>query len=155
MIFDRLTWLLYSRKIWRGIKFGGLAVGVETAKLKSTNIISYTTRNDVLYAVALLAPSGAPLCGCFTAKTSQFQPQSGYPGCRQAEETVVMYTIIFCWLHKTTGEEAFPDYLSYNVITPACTAVCVDLAKCEPKSCAHEYNYVVNFFTGWIGSLTT
>ena len=23
------------------------------------------------------------------------------------------------------------------------TAVCVDLAKCEPKSCAHEYNYVV------------
>ena len=25
------------------------------------------------------------------------------------------------------------------------TAVCVDLAKWEPKSCAHEYNYVVNF----------
>ena len=25
----------------------------------------------------------------------------------------------------------------------------------EPKSCAHEYNYVVKFFTGWIGSLTT
>ena len=23
------------------------------------------------------------------------------------------------------------------------TAVCVDLAKCEPKSCVHEYNYVV------------
>ena len=23
------------------------------------------------------------------------------------------------------------------------TAVCVDLANCEPKSCAHEYNYVV------------
>ena len=23
------------------------------------------------------------------------------------------------------------------------TAVCVDLAKCEPKRCAHEYNYVV------------
>ena len=27
-----------------------------------------------------------------------------------------------------------------------CTAVCIDVAKCEPKSCAHEYNYVVNFF---------
>ena len=27
------------------------------------------------------------------------------------------------------------------------TAVCVDPAKCE-ESCAHEYNYVVNFFTG-------
>ena len=26
------------------------------------------------------------------------------------------------------------------------TAVCVDLARCEPKSCAHEYNYVVKFF---------
>ena len=26
------------------------------------------------------------------------------------------------------------------------TAVCIDLAKCEPKSYAHEYNYVVNFF---------
>ena len=29
----------YSRKIWRGFKFGGLAVGVETAKLKSANIM--------------------------------------------------------------------------------------------------------------------
>ena len=28
----------YSRKIWRGIKFGGLAVCVKTAKLKSTKI---------------------------------------------------------------------------------------------------------------------
>ena len=23
------------------------------------------------------------------------------------------------------------------------TAVCIDLANCEPKSCAHKYNYVV------------
>ena len=29
----------YSRKIWRRFKFGGLAVGVETAKLKSANIM--------------------------------------------------------------------------------------------------------------------
>jgi hypothetical protein len=28
----------YSRKIWRGIKFGGLVVCITTAKLKSTNI---------------------------------------------------------------------------------------------------------------------
>ena len=27
----------YSRKIWRGIKFGGLAVCLRTAKLKSAN----------------------------------------------------------------------------------------------------------------------
>ena len=31
--------LLYSWKIWRRFKFGGLAVGVETAKLKSPNIM--------------------------------------------------------------------------------------------------------------------
>ena len=31
----------YSRKIWRGNKLGGLAVGVETAKLKSTNIFTH------------------------------------------------------------------------------------------------------------------
>ena len=36
-------------------------VGVETAKLKSANIISYTTRHNVVHAVALLAPSNAPL----------------------------------------------------------------------------------------------
>ena len=29
----------YSRKIWQGFKFGGLAVEVETAKLKSANIM--------------------------------------------------------------------------------------------------------------------
>ena len=29
----------YSQKIWWGFKFGGLAVGVETAKLKSANIM--------------------------------------------------------------------------------------------------------------------
>ena len=37
------TWvrstLPFSRKIWQGFKFGGLAVSVETAKLKSANII--------------------------------------------------------------------------------------------------------------------
>ena len=31
--------ILYSRKIWWGIKFGSLASRVETAKLKSVNII--------------------------------------------------------------------------------------------------------------------
>ena len=31
--------ILYSQKIWQEIKFGGLAVGAETAKLKSANII--------------------------------------------------------------------------------------------------------------------
>ena len=40
------------------IKFGGLAVGVETAKLKSANITLYATHNDT---VVLMAPSGAPL----------------------------------------------------------------------------------------------
>ena len=30
-----------------------------------------------------------------------------------------------------------------------------NLANCEPKRCAYEYNYVGNFSTGWIGSLTT
>ena len=33
-----------------------LAVGVETAKLKSANIILYAKRNDVMHAVAHLAP---------------------------------------------------------------------------------------------------
>lgn len=27
-------------------------------------------------------------------------------------------------------------------------AVCNDLTKCKPKSCAGEYNYVANFFAG-------
>ena len=31
--------LPYSQKLWWGFKFGGLAVRVETAKLKSGNII--------------------------------------------------------------------------------------------------------------------
>ena len=39
MIFQLMMHIPYSQKIWRGIKFGGLAVWVETAKLKSTNII--------------------------------------------------------------------------------------------------------------------
>ena len=43
-----------------------LAVGVETATLKYTKIISYATRNDVMHALVLLAlpTSSAPLCGC-------------------------------------------------------------------------------------------
>ena len=45
-------------------KFGSLAVRVETAKLKSANVILYATCNDVLHAVALLAPSSSPLCSC-------------------------------------------------------------------------------------------
>ena len=45
---------------WRSWELN-LAVGVETAKLKSANIISCTTHNDVLHAVALLAPTGTPL----------------------------------------------------------------------------------------------
>ena len=44
--------LLYGWKFWQGIKFGSLAVGVETAKLKSVND-----------AVVLMALSGAPLRG--------------------------------------------------------------------------------------------
>ena len=55
---------LYSRKIWWEIKFDSLAVWVETAKFKSANIIFYVTHNDVMYAVALLAPSSAPLRSC-------------------------------------------------------------------------------------------
>ena len=34
----KATLVLYSRKIWRGIKFGGLAVYMTTAKLKSAKI---------------------------------------------------------------------------------------------------------------------
>ena len=33
--------ILYGRKVCPGIKFGDLAVGIETAKLKSANIIFY------------------------------------------------------------------------------------------------------------------
>ena len=55
--------LPYSQKIWQGVKFGGLAVRVETAKLKSANIIfACNTCNDVMHAVALLAPLSALLC---------------------------------------------------------------------------------------------
>ena len=34
----KLLHILYSRKIWQGIKFGGLAVYITTAKLKSAKI---------------------------------------------------------------------------------------------------------------------
>ena len=47
----------YSWKIWWGIKFGGLVVRVETAKLKSTNIILSRMCNDVMDEVVLLPPS--------------------------------------------------------------------------------------------------
>ena len=64
-IFIAGSIIMYSWKIWWGFKFGGLAVGVETAELKSTNIIPATpapaTRNDVIHAVAFLAPPGTPL----------------------------------------------------------------------------------------------
>ena len=33
----------------------------------------------------------------------------GNPGCRQAKEIMV-------WLHKTTREEAFPDYLTTSIL---------------------------------------
>ena len=33
-----LIYIPYSRKIWRGIKFGGLVVYITTAKLKSTKL---------------------------------------------------------------------------------------------------------------------
>ena len=43
-----------------------LAVRVETATLKYAKIILYTTRNDVMPALVLLAlsTSSGPLCGC-------------------------------------------------------------------------------------------
>ena len=43
------------------IKFGGLAVGVETAKLKSANITSPATGDDTIHAVVhTLGPRLAP-----------------------------------------------------------------------------------------------
>ena len=51
----------YNQKFDGESKFDSLAVGVETIKLKSTNIISHATCNDAMHAVALLAPSGTPL----------------------------------------------------------------------------------------------
>ena len=43
--------------LWKhGYTVSRLDVGVETAKLKSANIISPTTCNDVMRALALLAP---------------------------------------------------------------------------------------------------
>ena len=53
--------ILYSRKIQQGIKFGGLVVMVETAKLKFANTILHAVHNDVMHAVALLALSGTPV----------------------------------------------------------------------------------------------
>ena len=50
--------LPYSHKIWREIN---LAVGVETAKLKSANISFLATDDDVMNVVALLVSSGTPI----------------------------------------------------------------------------------------------
>ena len=50
----------YSWKIWWGIKFGSLAVWVETAKLKSANFIFTRMCNDVMHALALLDPTRHP-----------------------------------------------------------------------------------------------
>ena len=66
MLHDLCTEKQFSRNLKYRIagKVDGeinLAIGVETTKLKSANIISCTTHNDVLHAVALLAPTGAPL----------------------------------------------------------------------------------------------
>ena len=42
--------VLYGRKFWPGIKFGDLAVRVETTKLKSAIIVcTYATRNNVVH----------------------------------------------------------------------------------------------------------
>ena len=38
LLFIEVQIIPYSRKIWRGIKFGGLAVYITTAKLKSAKI---------------------------------------------------------------------------------------------------------------------
>ena len=43
-----------------------------------------------------------------------------------------------------------PGKMGRNWLRPR-TAVSIYLAKCGSKSCAHEYN----FFTGWVGNLTT
>ena len=58
--------ITYSWKIRQGIKFCCLAVGVETAKLKSANIISYATGNDIMHAV-FLALSSIPLVAAHVA----------------------------------------------------------------------------------------
>ena len=45
------------------MEFGSLVVKAETAKIKSANIIiiSSPTHNDIMHAVTLLAPAGAPI----------------------------------------------------------------------------------------------
>ena len=40
------------------------------------------------------------------------------------------------------------ELMKHNTGFYSFTAVCVDLAKSEPKSHAHKCNYVVNVFTG-------
>ena len=58
----------YSRKIWWGINFGSFAVGLESGKLKSANILPATC-NDVMHAVALSLPLYVS-CTCSKLGTS-------------------------------------------------------------------------------------
>ena len=53
VLFFRGRRIPYSQKIWRGIKFGSLAVWVETTKLKSANIIFARTHNNNACSSAL------------------------------------------------------------------------------------------------------
>ena len=49
---NHLCAIPYSRKIWRGIKFGGLAVCLRTAKLKSAKFFRVHVRMAILYHTA-------------------------------------------------------------------------------------------------------
>ena len=63
--------ILYSRKIWLEIKFGGLADGLAYAKLKSTNTKSYwtvhTQCNCNVIALALVG-----VVSCFKLRAIMF-----------------------------------------------------------------------------------
>ena len=61
-VYDSYHTWKSETKSW-GIKFGGLAVSVETTKLKSDNIIIILTcnANHVMHVVELYAPPAAPL----------------------------------------------------------------------------------------------
>ena len=59
----------FSWKIWRGIKFGGSAVRVETAKLKSTNIV-FTQRVTMQRMQQRSWPCLVPTRAVNTASTS-------------------------------------------------------------------------------------
>ena len=56
---------MYVYILYIARKFDGelnLVVRVETAKIKSTNVILHAMRNDVMHTVLFLAPSGTPQC---------------------------------------------------------------------------------------------